>query len=616
MYRKALAIPAAAVFLLSGGAGIGRWNSAAHARVAADSFSGTISVSDYQVPNALGAGGLAASQANFDLANMMTDSLLGIDNKGKFYADAVTDVPSTSNGGLKVVNGNEIITYHLKPDQKWSDGSPVTQADWISELVINYSPEVSSYLGTAFDQIQTASFSGNDLVVTFKGVLGSALQQTDISPQPWEYMQKKYSAAVSGLDMSSFNRAKEIDAKTGVITAALDSSSGLKKFATAYNADNYNSPSDLFNGPYKLQTWSADQRYVLVANPNYNLLPADANHPRPAKIQQIVLSEEGATYIQDLKAGSTYQTIDSATDFSPDNISDLRQTKYQVSVIPGLVYELLDLMVGPTFNGHPNPLADIRVRQALNYSIDKFAYLKALYPAFDPKQLATASLLPSSNSWSINSQLPANAYDPAKAMALLKAAGYATTLGTGGNHLNLDFVTTKKVSRIKGAQIFQRFFNQVGIGIRIRYANATGQNGLFSAWADGGIQYHHTFQISLHGYGTNPDPDESSLNSLPNQISSASNPAGNNVDAVNDPKLTALWLAGRNTLDDAQRHKIYDQVQQYFYQQAYNISLFTAPEITLYKGTIGNAKANFTQGGPWWNSFEWFYDASNSQKAS
>ncbi len=614
MLRKSLAIPAAAFLILGGTAGMGRLGGTAHARTAADTYSGTISVTDYQVPNALGGGAAGSLQVNADLITMMTDGAIAIDYKGNFFADLATDVPSTSNGGLKVVKGNEIITYHLKPNQKWSDGSPITQADWISQWVLGYSPENSSNAGGPADLISSVTFSGNDMVMTLNGVLGSALQQLLPIPNPWEYYQKKYGATVTGIDMNSFNRAKEIDPKTDLIPAALDKSTGLQKLVTAYDSDNYISPSDIWDGPYKLQTWSADQRYVLVPNTYYTALPADSKHPRPAVIQQVVLSKDGPTYVQALKAASTYSTIDSATDFDPDNISDLQSTKYHVVAQPGLSYELLDFMVGPTFNGKPNPLADVRVRQALNYAINKDLYIQALFPGFDLKTLQLASYIPASSPWSINSQLSQNDYNPAKARALLQAAGYATTLGTGGNHLNLDFVTTKKTSRIKGSQIFQRFFNQVGIGIRIRYANAGGQNGLFSSCNDGGIQDRHTFQISLHGYGTNPDPDEGSLTNIPSQITTAANPTGANVDNLNDPKLTNLYTAGRSTLDNAKRHAIYAQVQKYYWQQMYNISLFTNPIITLYKGTVGNAKPNLAQSGPWWNAYQYFYDPTNSQK--
>jgi peptide/nickel transport system substrate-binding protein len=604
--------------MLSGVGGAGHWAGSAYARtkVSASQYSGTISVTDYQTPNAMGAGGAAGSaQVNADLIAMTSDSALGIDYLGNFYADLATEIPSTSNGGLKVVNGNETITFHIKPNLKWSDGSPITTADWMSGYYIGYSADSASLPGSQDDAITSVTMNGNDLVINLKGVQGSALQQLNPGPDPWEYYQKKYGAPVTGLDMNSFVQANVIDPKTDNVKASLYASSGLKKLATAWNSDNYTSPNDLFDGPYKIQSWSPDQRYVLTANPFYTALPPAPGHPRPQTIQQVVLSEEGPTYIQDLKAASTYNTIDSATDFTPDNVSDLQQTKYQVVSVPGLSYEHLDFNVAPTYNGSRNPVADVRVRTALNYAIDKYRYLQALFPAYKPQQIALASFLPASSPWSINSQLPQNPYDPAKAMALLKAAGYATSLNGSGNHLVLDFDTTSKASRIKSAGLLQRFFNAVGVSLKLHILTATGTNGLFSSWSNGGVLVHHTFELAEFAFGTNPDPDESSLNFLPSQISTAANPNGVNYYNLNDPTLTKLFLQGRGTLDQAARMKIYAQAQKYFYQQMYSISLYTNPEIYLYKGTIGNAKAARTQVGPWYNAYQWWYDPTNSQRA-
>jgi peptide/nickel transport system substrate-binding protein len=614
--RKILAIPAAAIVMLSGLGGAGHWAGSAHAKakVSASQFSGTLSVSDYQVPNALSTATSGSAQVNEDLMAMLWDSALGIDYLGNFYADLATDIPSTSNGGLKVVKGNEIITYHIKSDQKWSDGSPLTTADWMAPYYLGYSVDSASLPGTPNDQITSVTMNGNDLVISLKGVLGSALQQLNPGPLPWEYYEKKYSAPVTGLDVNSFVPANVIDPKTDNIKASVYTSSGLKKLAVAWNSDNYTSPSDLFNGPYKVQSWSPDQRYVLTANPYYTALPPASGHPRPQTIQQIVLSEEGSTYVQDLQAASTYSEIDTATDFTPDNVPDLQQTKYQVISVPGLSYEHLDFNVAPTYNGKPNPVADVRVRTALNYAINKFLYLKVEFPTLNPQQLALASFIPASSPWSINSQLPQNPYNPAKAMALLKAAGYATSLSGSGNHLVLDFDTTSKAARIQSAGLLQRFFNSVGVSLKVHILSATGQNGLFSSWANGGVLFHHSYQLAEFAFGTNPDPDEASLNFLPEQISSASNPNGVNYYNLNDKTLTNLFLQGRGTLDQATRMKIYAQVQKYFYQQMFSISLYTNPEIYLFKGTIGNAKAARTQSGPWWNAFQWWYDPTNSQK--
>jgi peptide/nickel transport system substrate-binding protein len=616
VFRKSLAIPAAALLILSGGGGLARLGGTAQAHTAADTYSGTISITDYQAPNGLGAGGASSAEANQELISAMADSALGLDNKGNFYADLATEVPSTANGGLKVVNGNEVITYHLKPNQKWSDGSPVTTADWMALYKFeNYAPDIATGPGTLADQLETVVMNGNDLVMTLKGVAGSALQQLLPGPVPWEYYQKKYGVTVTGIDMNSFNRAKDIDPKTDLVPAAIYASSGMNKLAAAWLQDNYNSPSDLFNGPYMLKQWSPDQRYVLAANPYYTALPADPKHPRPAIIQMVVLSEDGPTYIQDLKAASTYNTIDVAQDFTVSNIPDLKSTKYQTVVQPGLTYELLNLMVGSTYKGQKNPLADLRVRQALNFAINKEQFLAALFPTVDPKTLELSSPYPGASPWSINSKLPQNVYNPAKARQLLAAAGYATSLGSGGNHLNLDYATTTRTDRIKAGQLLQRYWNQVGINIKIKYYNAAGQNGLFSAWADGGVLDHHSYQIAEHGFLENPDPDEGSLNWLPQQINSPTCPNCANTGEINDPKLTTLLLQGRQTLDQAKRMSIYGQVQQYFYDQMYNISLYTVPSIVAVKGTVGNFKPTITQAGTQWNAFQWFYDPTNSQKA-
>ncbi len=60
---------------------------------------------------------------------------------------------------------------------------------------------------------------------------------------------------------------------------------------------------------------------------------------------------------------------------------------------------------------------------------------------------------------------------------------------------------------------------------------------------------------------------------------------------------------------------IYGQVQQYFYDQMYNISLYTVPSIVAVKGTGRQLQADHPlQAGPQWNAFQWFYDPTNSQK--
>ena len=59
----------------------------------------------------------------------------------EFLSELVAQVPDIPNGGIKTVAGDEVITFHLKPDPRWSDGSGITSADYFAALLEASSPE-------------------------------------------------------------------------------------------------------------------------------------------------------------------------------------------------------------------------------------------------------------------------------------------------------------------------------------------------------------------------------------------------------------------------------------------------------------------------------------------
>jgi len=206
----------------------------------------------------------------------------------------------------------------------------------------------------------------------------------------------------------------------------------------------------VFNGPYKLSEWTADQRITLVPNTYYAALPPDPKHPRPAKIEFVVVSENPNQLVQDLASQSTYNTLDKAEDFGLTDIAALERSKYQIVVPDALLYEHLEL------NEATTALKDARVRQALYYGLDKIRYLAALFPGLSAatyNKVALTSPLPSTSPWSNNASLPKNGYNPSKAKALLAAAGY-------GSGLTLNFVTSTSSSAFAAPSCYS------GSGIR------------------------------------------------------------------------------------------------------------------------------------------------------
>lgn len=590
--------------------------SSAHAAAAKASYAGTVAITDWQFPAETNMGGnQAASVADFEVVGALADSYLGLNSKGNFYADMVTQVPSTANGGIKEVSGNEVVTYNLRPNMKWSDGQAITHADMVAPLLLDLAPEVNQV--DPYARIKSIVFTGDNMAITYSGLYAPALSYGQpglpnvTTPVPVHYFQAKYGGTFPSDLLSNYTYA----AVSAYFSGSSYKGSSFQKLINAWLSDSYISPKDVFNGPYMLGDWTSGQRITLVPNPNYNILPADPNHPRVAKIQFVEVSSSEAALTQALQASDTYNSLDKAEDFQLTDLASLYKSKYNVTLSPALSYEHLE--INEAAPGNP-ALKDVRVRQAIYYAINKQAYLNAEFPAVkDWKQIALTSPLPAVSPWSINGQLPLNPFDKAKAQSLLAAAGYANSPGSSGNHLSLTFTTSNNATRIRSAQLLQRIWGQVGINIKIRYVPAYGSNGngLFDSYQDGGILSRHFFDITEFAFTTSPDPDQAVQNFLPSQIGSAASPNGVNYIQVRDPKLVQFFMDARVTLDNAKRQADYSSYQNYMIQQAYNISLYNRPNIIAFKGTIGNFKPNSTQAGNEWNAFEWWYDSTGGQKA-
>lgn len=589
----------AAGFLLSGSLALYQRTGSTHTQ-AAGNYSGTIAWTDNSFPDSTAFGGAYGNDgSDAGVQGPLIDSTLGVDKSGKLFPDLATELPSTTNGGVKVVNGNEMVTVHLKPNQKWSDGTPITPQDYAFYYLLALTPDVGNE--TAVDPVQSFSFSGNDMTITYKGIYAPALYYNIPAPYPFEYFNKKYKTTVPASLLASYDFTKD----TAYVNSSAYKGSELQKLAKAWLNDTYNSPSDIFNGPYKIGQWTQDQRVTEVPNPFYTALPAASGHPRPAQIQFVIISESGTAFPLDMAADSTYNNIDEAEPFRLSDYATIKKSKYTVYNAPSLSYSHLE------FNQNYPPFQDIRVRQALTYAIDKDRLIAGVFQGqgLDQKtikSLELSSFLPSVSPYSYDSQLPKNQYNPVKAKALLAAAGYATNLGAAGRHLTVEFDVFPSKGQIRSSQLFQRFWSQIGVTTRINYLAGNGPNSEFAPYADGGYVPHRRFQIVQFTYGSLPDPDQTLLSVDPKQIPDATHPLGGNFSGINDAHLVDLFLKARHTLDEAQRHQYYNEIQQYMVQQAYWVSLYNNPNVLLYKGTIGNFKPNSTQAGNQWNAFEWY----------
>ena len=198
------------------------------------------------------------------------------------------------------------------------------------------------------------------------------------------------------------------------------------------------------------------------------------------------------------------------------------------------------------FNLKHKPFDDIRVRQAINYAIDKQELIDGVLlglgePVASPYKPGTR--------WS-NPALKPYPYDPAKAKALLKAAGFVDTNGDGilekdGKPFSFEILTTNK-ERETSAVLIQRRLKDVGIQVNVRMLE----------WASflGRFIEPREFDAVILGWGLGLDPDQYSIWHSSQQGAKQFNFVG-----YNNPKVDQLLEQGRLELDPDKRQKIYHE---------------------------------------------------------
>src|SRR5919199_3491312 len=161
---------------------------ARHARAAGES--GVISITDWQFPvgcNLLNASALASV---IGCLAETQDSIIGLDNRLRYFPDLAENIPTKQNGEVRIVNGDLVVTYKLRPNLKWSDGSPLTVDDFIFSVPIN----ILNGNSTGIDQIKSMKkIDARTVEVTYKGILGPYVAYG--SPEylfPKAYLEKKY----------------------------------------------------------------------------------------------------------------------------------------------------------------------------------------------------------------------------------------------------------------------------------------------------------------------------------------------------------------------------------------------------------------------------------------
>jgi len=224
------------------------------------------------------------------------------------------------------------------------------------------------------------------------------------------------------------------------------------------------------------------------------------------------------------------------------------------------------------------PLKDVRVRQAMNYAVDRDAIVKNILGGYAVQQPATISALLEGN----NPDLKPYPYDQNKAKQLLQEAGFGN-----GFEITFHHPTGRWMKDAEVAQAMAQMLGRVGIKVTLETAE---YSTFFGAWSKG--DYRGMTMIGV----TNPDGAPASLFNL-FLYSKGAWPF-----SFTDEKLDKMIEESRSTMDRDKRIKVYQEMEQYLHDNA--AWIFTYEQKDLY----GVSKALKWEPSP--NELIYLWDAS------
>ena len=199
------------------------------------------------------------------------------------------------------------------------------------------------------------------------------------------------------------------------------------------------------SGPFTVAAWNKGQGLSLKKNANY----WQAGKPDLDGAELLVIPE-GNSRVLKLQAGE----IDAALEIPLNQMQTLGRAGTIKTAVADVLRSDFVLM-----NTKKKPFDDVRVRQALNYAVDKEGLVKALL--YGAGKVANSPMPPMAYA---DPDLKPYAHDIAKAKALLKEAGYAEGFKT-----SLLVHSGRPLHRQLG-QALQSALAQIGVTSEIRLA--------------------------------------------------------------------------------------------------------------------------------------------------
>ncbi|MHB2058658.1 ABC transporter substrate-binding protein [Pseudomonas monsensis] len=289
-------------------------------------------------------------------------------------------------------------------------------------------------------------------------------------------------------------------------------------------------------GPFVFKSYQKDSNIRYTGNKDYW-------KPDDVKIDNLIfaITTDPSVRIQKLKKNECQITLfprpaDLAALKADKTLKMPDQAGFNLGYI---AYNVMDKVKG---SNEPNPLADLRVRQALDMAVNKPQIIDSVYQGAG--QLAVNAMPPTQ--WSYDTTIKDAKYDPEKAKQLLKEAGVkeGTEIVLWAMPVQRPYNPNAKLM----AEMLQSDWKKIGLNVKI----TSYEWGEYIKRSKGGEN-----QAMIIGWsGDNGDPD----NWL-NVLFGCDSLSGNNFSKWCDKKFDGLVKEAKRTTDQAKRTELYKEAQ-------------------------------------------------------
>ena len=477
---------------------------------------------------------IAGDGASSAIASKIFNSLIRYDENLNFTSDIAES--------WKISSDQKTITFKIKKGLKWSDGMPLTSADVYFTWKLITDPKTRTPYASDYTLVSQAKTPNeHTFIVTYDDNYAPALDT-------WASLEILPAHILKNEDINNtfFSR---------------------KPTGSSF---------------YKLGDWVSGQQVNLVKSENGVL-----GVPHINKLTSRIIPDTSSQFLE-LSAGN----ID-LMNINPIQYKRVFPAKPKLENKTSLYKEMGNGYTYLGFNLKREPFDNKKVRQAINYAINKEEVIKGVLlglgePISSPYKPGTR--------WN-NPTLKPYAYNPEKALGLLKEAGYQMSsenfLVKDGKILEFEIITNQNKQREMTAVLIQRRLKEIGIKVSIRVIEWASFVNRFIKTGD--------FDVVVLGWSLSLDPDQFNI-----WHSSQQGPGQFNFIGYKNEKVDMLLEKGRRELNLDKREKIYHEFSEYLLDDSPVVYLYAGYGLTAVNKRIKGIKSPSPPAGIYHNSYDWY----------